>query len=55
MTDDITEGRLAFSFSDGCDATKYDQWAFVRNQFQSICGGTKAVDILCMDGGFYGL
>lgn len=51
MTIDFTEGRLTFSFADGCNATAYDRWAFVRNQYQSVCGSTKAVDFLCINGG----
>lgn len=47
----LEEGSLTFSFSQGCDATAYDKWSFVRNRFQSLCGGSKAVDFLCMDYG----
>ncbi|WP_022949218.1 hypothetical protein [Methylohalobius crimeensis] len=47
---DFTEGGLTFSFANGCcDATAFDKWSFIRNQFQSICGGSKAVDFLCID------
>ena len=45
---EIWEGSLAFSFPDGCTATKYDEWAFYRRQFQSVAGGSKAVDLLCL-------
>ena len=27
---------------------KYDEWSFYRNQFNSVAGGFKAVDILCV-------
>ena len=37
-----------FSFPDHCEAGKYDEWAFYRNQFQPVAGGSKAVDILCV-------
>ena len=37
-----------FSFPDHCEAGKYDEWAFYRSQFQSVAGGSKAVDILCV-------
>ncbi|BBP45284.1 hypothetical protein THMIRHAS_06570 [Thiosulfatimonas sediminis] len=46
----LTEGRLTFQFSGDADsATKYDDWLFYRNQFNSAFGGTKAVDIVFVD------
>lgn len=45
---EIEEGSLKFSFPDHCEATKYDTWAFYRQKFQSVAGGSKAVDILCL-------
>ena len=45
----ITEGDLTFSFPPGCQASKYDDWSFYRNQFQSVAGGSKGVDILCVE------
>ena len=45
---EIREGALTFSFPDHCEAGKYDDWAFYRNQFRSVAGGSKAVDILCL-------
>ena len=45
---EIEEGGLKFSFPDHCEATKYDDWAFYRRQFQSVAGSSKAVDILCL-------
>ena len=45
---EIEEGDLKFSFPDDCEATKYDDWAFYRQQFQSVAGGSRAVDILCL-------
>ena len=45
---EIQEGDLMFSFPDHCEAGKYDEWSFYRNQFQSVAGGSKAVDILCL-------
>ena len=48
---EIEEGTLTFSFPDHCKAGKYDDWAFYRNQFQSVAGGSKAVDILCLADG----
>ena len=48
---EIAEGGLTFSFPDQCEAGKYDDWSFYRNQFQSMAGGSMAVDILCLAGG----
>ena len=45
---EIEEGDLKFSFPDHCEVGEYEQWSFFRNQFQSVAGGTKAVDILCL-------
>ena len=45
---EIDEGDLKFSFPDYCEAAKYDEWSFYRNQFQSVASGSKAVDILCL-------
>ena len=47
---EIEEGDLKFSFPDHCEAGKYDEWSFYRNHFQSVAGGSKAVDILCVSG-----
>ena len=48
MSEVIREGNLEFSFADGADAVKYDEWSFYRDHLQSACGGTKGVDILCL-------
>ena len=45
---EIEEGDLKFSFPDHCEVGKYDRWSFYRNQFHSVAGGSKAVDILCL-------
>ena len=45
---EIREGALTFSFPDRCEAGKYDDWSFYRNRFQSMAGGSKAVDVLCL-------
>ena len=45
---EIEEGDLKFSFPERCEAGKYDEWSFYRNQIQSVAGGSKAVDILCL-------
>ena len=45
---EIREGDLTFTFPDDCEADKYDEWSFYRNQFHSVAGGSKAVDILCV-------
>ena len=49
-TTEITEGDFTFSFPTGCQASKYDDWSFYRNQFKGVAGGSKAVDILCVKG-----
>ena len=45
----IREGRLQFDFPENWTATNFDQWSFYRNQFQSVCSGTKAIDILAIE------
>ena len=50
MTTTLTEQQLVFTFADGVDPSQYDEWAFYRNQFNAVCGGTKAVDFVCLDG-----
>lgn len=47
----ITEGNLTFAFSAGWKISKLDEWSFYRNQFQKVCNGTKAVDILAIEPG----
>jgi hypothetical protein len=47
----VTEGSLTFEFSAGWEASKLDEWSFYRNQFQKVCNGTKAVDILAIEPG----
>lgn len=44
----IHEGNLSFSFPGTWEAGKYDNWSFYRKQFQSVGGGTKAIDILAI-------
>ena len=48
---EITEGALTFLFPNGCEASKYDDWTFYKMRFQSVAGGSKAADILCLDRG----
>jgi hypothetical protein len=50
MNTTLTEQQLAFTFADGTEPSPYDEWAFYRNQFNAVCGGTKAVDFVCLDG-----
>lgn len=47
----ITEGNLTFDFSAGWEVSKLDEWSFYRNQFQRVCNGTKAVDIVAVEPG----
>jgi hypothetical protein len=44
----ITEGTLTFQFPDDWQITKFDEWRFYRNQFQQVCGGAKAIDVLAI-------
>ena len=46
----LREGHLVFDFPDDeSDAAKYDDWSFYRNQFQTVCGGAKAVDFVFVE------
>lgn len=47
----LNEGKLSSIFPDTWDVTKYDDWAFYRNQFVNCCDGNKAVDFLAYDPG----
>ena len=42
----LEEDKLACEFPDTWQITKYDDWAFYRNQFQSSCCGNKGMDFL---------
>lgn len=42
----LTEGRLTFTFPPDSMSSKYDDWTHYRNQFQKVCGASKAVDIV---------
>lgn len=44
------EGTLCFKFPEGWEVKKYDSFAFYKNQFQTACGGRKAVDFIAVDG-----
>jgi hypothetical protein len=45
----IVEGALCFDFPHGWNVSQFDDWSFVRNQFQSVGGGSKAIDILAIE------
>jgi hypothetical protein len=45
----ITEGGLTFDFPVEWEVSKLDEWSFYRNQFQSVCNGTKAIDIMAVE------
>ena len=45
----ITEGLLTIDFPNSWQASKFEEWSFYRNQFQSTCGGAKVVDILAVE------
>lgn len=40
---------IEIPISDRENATKYDDWAFYRNQFQKVGAGQKGVDIITID------
>lgn len=42
----LTERAFTFTFLGVQYAEKYDTWAHYRKQFQSACGGSKAVDFI---------
>ncbi len=44
----ITVGQLRFTFPDMWQASQFDKWSFYVNQFQKVCPGTKAIDILAL-------
>ena len=46
----LREGNLTFHFNANCQPQKYDDWAFYRRQFQSVAGGCKAIDFVCLEG-----
>jgi hypothetical protein len=39
---------LTFSFSDGWQVSKYDEWLFYRNRFGKMRNGIKALDLLAI-------
>lgn len=40
---------LTFIFPDSWKVSKYDEWAFYRNQFSKMWNGIKAVDLLAIE------
>ncbi len=49
MAQEIPVDSLTFRFPDDWRVTKFDEWSFYRNQFQQVCGGTKAVDLIALE------
>ncbi len=47
----IREEALTFTFPANGMASKYDEWSHYRNQFQRVCGASKAVDIVFAEDG----
>lgn len=45
----LTEGDLTFTFPNHWLASAFDKWSFYLNQFQSVCGGAKAIDMLAIE------
>ncbi|MCT7965447.1 hypothetical protein NG799_03760 [Laspinema sp. D1] len=48
---DIQVDSLTFSFPDSWEVSKYDEWAFYRNQFQKMRPGIQGVDLIAIHGG----
>lgn len=46
----ITEGQFVFDFPKNWQTSKFDEWSFHRKQFQKVCGGAKAINILAVEG-----
>ncbi len=46
---DIEVDGLIFNFPDNWRMSKLDEWSFYRRQFQNVCGGAKAVDLLALE------
>lgn len=44
----IAVEKLTFSFPDGWQVSKYDDWSFYRNQYGKQDNGIKAVDLLAI-------
>ncbi len=40
---------LVFTFPDSWKVSKYDDWAFYRNQFSTMWNGIKAVDLIAIE------
>jgi hypothetical protein len=47
----LVEERLSFTFKGVDFAEKYDDWEHYRNQYNPVCGGSKAVDFLMSKNG----
>ena len=45
----VTEGKLRFTFPDGWNVSKYDDWLHYRNQLIKVCDGMKAIDVLALE------
>ena len=45
----VTEGKLRFTFPDGWNVSKYDDWLHYRIQFIKVCDGIKAIDVLALE------
>ena len=45
----IEEGKQRFTFPDGWNVSKYDEWVHYRNHFIKVCIGVKAIDLLALE------
>ena len=46
----LEEGPLEFTFQNVNFVEKYDEWSHYQNKFQNVCGGSKAVDFVVVQG-----
>ena len=46
---EIIADKQRYKFPDTWKVTKYDDWSFYRNQFQSVCDGSKGIDLIAID------
>ncbi|MBC7544825.1 MAG: hypothetical protein H7338_19040 [Candidatus Sericytochromatia bacterium] len=49
MTVQLEVDGLTFTFPNGWQASKYDDWSYYRNQFIRMWQGIKSVDVLAVD------
>ena len=45
----LIEGLFTLRFPEHWKVSQFDRWSFYLNQFQRVCGGAKAVDVLAIE------